>query len=677
MENNQETDKNLETARQLIEKIKEQLGYENQKIEEYKLKMYHENDFKVSKFQAYTGPNYYLDRAALVFNIFISPVGDSVEFFKEKIVKVFPKAAEWNTPYVVDLFCKTLLETLKMDIDLFINKYSIGTDGDDYVVAIEYFDKKVAKEAVYLVSDWFYAITNDDNKFDFLSQWQALQNKFDKTLFGGPTIYSLVEAGLKREIPVIYLYEENQFMWGYGKKQLRGRSTTFHNDGIKDTEFTMYKDMVGDFLVKCGFPTPQGTNCYTDEEIIDAVRKLKFPVVVKPVAGHKGQGVTTGIESEEQALEAFHKIIKSAQDEGVSFEGALVQQQIYGTDHRLLAVAGKFAAALERVPAYVDGDGVNTIEKLIEEENKKIIRLDNARSPLCKIKVDDNLIEYLTLQGLSLNDVPKAGERITLRRVANISAGGVSINVTDKIHPLNIKMVEDIASYFNVRCLGIDVLAQDISKPWTEGNFGIIEINAGPGVFMHLAPAYGGSIDVPGKIILSHFKRPENARIPIIATNYVSQEFTNLLNAKLHEIKSTIFFSSLTNKGVYFNGEYFYNNPNHDANVENLLRHPKTEFALIAHNVDDIFDFGLVHCGADMIILDNPRKAEEKTLLEQLLPGGYVLYIEHNQIYLKNNGDVLNSCTFDENNNDDKEHKLLSMLEPMLPELINKYEYND
>jgi cyanophycin synthetase len=439
----------------------------------------------------------------------------------------------------------------------------------------------------------------------------------------------------------------------------------------------MYKDMVGEFLEKCGFPTPKGRNCFTEEEVLETVRELGFPVVVKPVAGHKGQGVTTGVETEEQAIEAFRKIVNAAKEEGVNFDGALVQQQIYGTDHRLLAVNGKFVAALERVPAYVDGDGVSTIEKLIEEENKKVIRLDNARSPLCKIKIDDNLKEFLKLQGLTLQSVPKAGERITLRRVANISAGGVSINVTDKIHPLNVKLVEDIAMYFNVRCLGIDVLAQDISKPWTEGNFGIIEINAGPGVFMHLAPAYGGSIDVPGIIILSHFKRPENARIPIIAANYVSQAFANLLNAKLHEIKPQIFFASLTRKGVYFNGEYFYNHPDHDANIENMLRNPKVDFALIMHDVDDIFDYGLVHRGADLIILDEPRYAEEKTLLSQLLPGGHIVYVEGNEIYLKHNGEILNSTYFEENNPDDKEQKLLAIIEPILYDLVNKYEFND
>ena len=479
--NDSETDKNLEAARQLIERIKQQFGYEAEKIEEYKKQMYREKDFEVSRFKAYSGPSYYLDRAALVFNIFIAPVGDSVDFFKQEVAKELPKYASDDSKYVVDLFAKVLIDVLKMDIDLYVNKYSVSTDGEEYVIAVEYLDKNIAMECAYLVSDWFYAISND-KKFDFKKDWLKLQADFDRTLYGGPTLYSLIESGLKRNIPVFYLFEENQFQWGYGKKQLRGRSTTFHTDGIKDTEFTMFKDMCGEFLEKCGFPTPTGVNTFSVEEAVAESVKVGYPCVVKPVAGHKGQGVTTGITDEAGVREAFQKIVASAEEAGAKFEGALVQKQIYGTDHRLIAVAGKFVAALERVPAYVDGDGTNTIDKLIDIENDLIIRLDNARSPLCKIKKDDNLTEFLNLQNLSLESVPKAGERITLRRVANISAGGVSINVTDKIHPLNVKMVEDIASYFNVKCMGIDVLAEDISKPWTEGNFGIIEINAGPGV---------------------------------------------------------------------------------------------------------------------------------------------------------------------------------------------------
>jgi cyanophycin synthetase len=172
---------------------------------------------------------------------------------------------------------------------------------------------------------------------------------------------------------------------------------------------------------------------------------------------------------------------------------------------------------------------------LIEKENAKEIRLDNARSPLCKIKIDDNLKDFLALQNKDLTYIPDAGEKITLRRVANISAGGVSINVTSKIHPDNVKLVENIARYFKVKCLGIDVLAQDISKSWREGNFGIIEINAGPGVFMHLAPAYGGSIDVPKHIMLSHFDTQTKGRIPIIAGNFIPQQMMEKIVSILND----------------------------------------------------------------------------------------------------------------------------------------------
>jgi cyanophycin synthetase len=232
----------------------------------------------------------------------------------------------------------------------------------------------------------------------------------------------------------------------------------------------MFKDMVGEFLEMCGFPTPKSVNCFSEEEAIDVAKEIGFPVVLKPVAGHKGQGVTTNIESVNEVRKAFHKIIQLAEQQGVPFEGALVQKQVYGTDHRLLAVGGKFVAALERVPAFVEGNGYDTIEKLIEIENAKEIRLDNARSPLCKIKIDDNLKDFLALQNKDLSYVPAAGEKITLRRVANISAGGVSINVTDKVHPDNIKMVEDIARFFKVKCLGIDVLQKIYQNP------GVMEI---------------------------------------------------------------------------------------------------------------------------------------------------------------------------------------------------------
>ena len=625
-------------------------------------------DFKVTKFYAYSGPNYYLNRQAVVFNLYIDAQGNKVDFYTDEILEKFPLLANDIPGSVVDLFAEVLIQVLKMDIDLFINNYSISEDGDEFVIAVEYLDEVVTEDSVYFVSDWFQAM-NDRARFDFDKKFLQLQDDFDKTLFGGPTLYSLIEAGLKRNIPVFFLKEENQFQWGYGKKQIRGRSTTFHVDGIKDTEFTMFKDMVGEFLEMCGFPTPTGTNCFSEDEAIEVANELGFPVVVKPVAGHKGQGVTTGIESEKEVRKAYQNIISMSEENDVQFEGALVQQQIYGTDHRLLSVGGKFAAALERVPAYIDGNGKDTIEELIRVENDKLVRLDNARSPLCKINIDDDLTDYLDLQKLSLSSVPNDDERIVLRRVANISQGGASINVTDKIHPQNIKLVEDIAKYFTVTCLGIDVLAKDISKPWDEGDFGIIEVNAGPGVFMHLAPAIGGSIDVPGQIIRTYFPKEGYDRVPIIAGNNLSINFCNLLYGRLKEIKPDIEFASLTEGGVYFNGEYFFKNKDHNQNVKIIIRNPKLDFAVLNHNKDDIFDFGILHEGADIIILDNPHYAEE-TLKRDLLGNGYFVNISDNEIIVIQNEKEIGKYQFEEN----KDEILLKALEPLLEDLLGKYE---
>ena len=672
MAENNHDDKTLEVARELIDTIREQFNLESGKLQEARKEVDYGEDFEVSKFYTYSGPNYYLDTKAVVFNLYIAPKGASVEFLKEKVTEVFPQLSNIETPYVVDLFAHSLIQTLKMDIDLYINKFRISRIKEEYVIAVEYLDDYIVEDAVYLLSDWFRALS-EDMDFNFQEEFLKLQEDFDKTMFGGPTLYSLIEAGLKNNIPVNYLFEENQFMWGYGKKQLRGRSTTFNTDGIKDTEFTMYKDMMGDFLEMCGFPTPKGKNCFTEDETVEEALNLGFPVVVKPVAGHKGQGVTTGIESDEEVRKAFNNIIKGAAEEGVNFEGALVQQQIYGTDHRLLAVGGKFAAALERVPAFVIGNGTDTIEQLIIEENTKEIRLDNARSPLAKIHIDEDLEDYLALQDLSLDSIPAAEEKIQLRRVANISAGGVSINVSDNMHPANIQLVEDISGFLDVKCLGIDVLAADISKPWSEGNFGIIEVNAGPGVFMHLAPAYGGSIDIPKLIMDSHFIKENYARIPIIAANKVSTKLAEKIHFKLKEIKPSLYFGALTDEGVFFNNRFFHNNEEHDQNVKIILRNPKVDVAVFTHTKDDIYDYGTYHEGADMVILEEPDGAEEIVLKEQLVPGGILIDINKDEIALYKNNEKVQSAYF--RGEEEKAEKIISLIgASALSELINKYE---
>jgi len=214
-------------------------------------------------------------------------------------------------------------------------------------------------------------------------------------------------------------------------------------------------------------------------------------------------------------------------------------------------------------------------------------------------------------------------------------------------------------------------LAADISKPWKEGNFGIIEINAGPGVFMHLAPAYGGSIDVPGIIMASHFDTPQQSRIPIIAGANIPEELALEINEKLHALKPDIYFASLTEKGVHFNGRYFHKNPDHDQNVKIILRNPKTDFALFSHSVDDIYDYGLLHQGADMVILMDAAYAQQKTLKQQLTEDGLLVEVTGREIKLTQNG-TEEIVTVDEN--ESVTGKISEVIGRQLEQLIGKYD---
>ena len=624
VEDIKEAEKIKEEAEKLLEETKEAVKKTEELIEEEITKPEGDNimsGFELTDMRTLIGPNYFIDEQAILSYLFIEAGTPDMDFFLKEVEKYFPKINKNPPSDLPELFAKTISLVNQMDLNLYCDKYAIHPYKEEFRIAIQYLDAKITKKCCYFVLDWFNDIA-DGKEFPVEEEFEILQQKFDRTAFGGPTLYSILETAYKQEIPMFYLYQENVFQLGYGKKQRRCRSTTVHTDSIKDTEFTCYKDLCKDFLLNIGFPTPTGKLVFDIEEAIEIAEEIGYPVVIKPLAGHKGQGVTTGIQNADELGHHFEMLDEAL---GEGHDGIITEKQVTGTDHRLLVVGGRFIAALERVPAYVKGDGENDIERLIAAENSKEVRLDNARSPLCKIKIDDDLLEILKEKGLSLSYVPKADEEIILRHVANISAGGVSINVTDKIHPKNIKLAEDIAKYLCINVFGIDALAEDISKPWDENPFSIIEINAGPGIFMHLAPAIGGSIDVPSKIIESYFETPLDSRIPIIACNTISPELSERIVDMLLLIDPALEIASVTSEnGVYFNNEFFCNRPIYSTNIRNVLRNPKLDFAIIEYTTDDIWEEGMLSKGSDLVILDNPDKIEE-TLMRDLLPDGVII----------------------------------------------------
>ncbi len=569
--------------------------------------------------RTFNGPNVFLPQKAVSFRLNIKEDGGEFSNILEELERYLPNAAKWSPESLADLFIKTVIEIEKMDMELYVSFSSCREiDPGTYEVAVELIDEHIGEEAVYLAEELLNNCA-DRRTFGFEREFQGLQAAFSRTLYGGPTLYSIIHAAYHANIPTFYLSYANQFQWGYGRRQVRGRSTTVSTDGIKDTEFTCFKDTVKEFLADAGLPVPRGGVFTRLEPALEMAEELGFPVVVKPVSGHKGQGVTTNIQSLAEVEEAFTALLEAEVKGGI-----IVEQQVTGHDHRLLTVGGKCVAALKRVPAYVIGDGRGTIEELIEKENQTFVRRNNARSPLASINIDDDLQAYLRLQDLRLNSVLDEGQQVFLRRVANISAGGVSINVTDKIHPDNELLAEHVAAFLNLTILGVDVLADDITKSWRESPLSIIEINAGPGVFMHLAPAQGESIDVPGMIMKSLFHSGGRGRIPILVFSRLSRAMQERTTNIVRSSGQDLIVGSASAEGVYFDGKFLSKNERQWTQVAVLLRHQHLDAAIIEYRDQDIVDDGLRYAGADIVCLLEATEAEQ-VLARDIEDGGWLL----------------------------------------------------
>jgi cyanophycin synthetase len=565
------------------------------------------------------GPSYYLEKPAVLFDLLIHQEQPRVGDILSRLGGQFSTLDRPEPADLGELAARLALEIGGLTLDLLPYSWASTPVDAGYKIAVEFLDPELTTRAVRLTVELLDEAAGGDVG-DVHGRWLRLQEYFDKSTYGGPTIYSLLEAAARLGIPRLYLPAENLFQWGYGRNQVRGASTTFHVDSIKDTEFTCYKDKVKAFLADIGFPTPPGKVCRTVEDAERTAAAIGYPVVVKPVVGHKGHGVTTGIGEEMRLRDAARALSEASGGAPI-----IVEQHVAGTDHRLLTVGGRFVAALQRVPAHVVGDASHNIRELIDDENARDIRSDNARSPLARITVDRDLEDYLRSQGMRLDAVPADGQVVYLRRVANISAGGVSRNVTDSIHPLNAKLAEDVASYFGVTCLGIDVLAEDIAKPWIDAPFAIIEINAAPGVFMHLRPAEGEPVDAPGIIMSTLVPTPRSARIPLICFNALEESLAKPLGEELAWMVSEgEVVGVLRGERLSFDGEHFCCPRTYTEGLRAMLRNPRLAVAVVECGSRHLLHEGHLFDLADIVVLDGPDEIEEG-LVRDVAPGGWLV----------------------------------------------------
>ena len=328
----------------------------------------------------------------------------------------------------------------------------------------------------------------------------------------GPSTGAIVDAAKARGIPWQRLTEETSYsQLGHGVKQQRIQATVTGNTSLLGYGVADDKDWTKQLLGDAGIAVPWGRTCHSWEETRAAAGAIGWPVVTKPLVGNHGRGVTTNITNEEELRSGYDAALRH-------HDAVIIETFVRGEDHRLLVIDGKLVAAARRRPAHVIGDGVSTLQQLIDRENADPRRGVGHENLLTQIDIDHQTHRMIEQAGLTLDSVAPEGEMVLLKPTANISTGGTATDLTDDVHPEVKYAAERIARLIGLDILGIDLLAETLAKPLEEQSAGVVEVNAGPGFRMHIAPTHGTGRDVGKAVVDMLFPDPtDDGRIPIAA----------------------------------------------------------------------------------------------------------------------------------------------------------------
>ena len=348
-----------------------------------------------------------------------------------------------------------------------------------------------------------------DQPFDVTATVERLREVAAQSLLG-PSTDSIVQAARERNIPFRRLNEYSLVQLGYGSKQRRIRASETDETRAIAESIAQDKELTRQLLQAAGVPTAQGYPVTSAEDAWETAEYIGVPVVVKPQDGNQGRGVTTNVTTKEQVLAGYAAALEES-------SSVIVEKFAPGNDYRLLVVNGKVVAASRREPAQVMGDGRTSIRELVEIENRDPRRAEHHSSSLSTIHIDEIALNILKDQGFNPSSIPLAGQMVLIRRNANLSTGGTAIDVTELVHPEVAARAIDAAKVVGLDVAGIDVIASDITQPLEAQHGIIVEVNAAPGLRMHLTPSTGEPREVGAAIVDMLFPPGENGRIPIAA----------------------------------------------------------------------------------------------------------------------------------------------------------------
>jgi cyanophycin synthetase len=415
----------------------------------------------------------------------------------------------------------------------------------------------------------------------------------------GPSTGSIVEEAVARDIPWIRLGTNSLVQLGYGVNQMRFQATITCKTSSIAVDIACNKEQTKKMLDAASIPVANGGICVDEEDLEAVVKKIGYPIVLKPLDGNHGKGASINVKTWEDAVDGLAYAKKYS-------HRVIVEKFITGYDFRVLIIDNKLVAAAKREPAHVKGDGKQTIQQLIEETNLDPRRGYGHENVLTQIDVDRDTTDLLEKLGYTLETVPRKDEVVYLKSTANLSTGGTSIDITDMMHPENIFLCERISRVIGLDICGVDIMAENLTQPLKETGGCILEVNAAPGFRMHLAPSEGLPRNVAAPVIDMLYPPGKPSRIPIIAITGTNGK-TTTTRLIAHIVKNNGFrVGFTTSDGIYVQNHLMEKgDTTGPISAEYILKDPTVEFAVLETARGGILRAGLGFSRCDIGIITN------------------------------------------------------------------------
>ena len=574
---------------------------------------------KILKIQALRGPNIWsVQRKKLIQmrldleEMEISPT-NKIEGFRERIEKMFPTMIEHRCSegerggffsriergtwmgHVIEHIALEIQTLAGMETG-FGRTRETKTPGI-YNVVFSYTEENVgmfAAESAVAIAEALIAGT----AYDLDADIQKMREIRERVRLG-PSTGSIVEEAVARDIPWIRLGTNSLVQLGYGVNQMRFQATITCKTSSIAVDIACNKEQTKKMLDAASIPVAGGGICVVEEDLTEIIKKIGYPIVLKPLDGNHGKGASINVTNWEDAVAGMayaknysHRII--------------VEKFITGFDFRVLVIDNKLVAAAKRVPAHVIGNGKDTIQQLIDITNLDPRRGYGHENVLTQIDVDRDTEDLLVKLNYTLNTIPNNEETVYLKSTANLSTGGTSVDVTDMMHPENVFLCERISRVIGLDVCGVDIMAENLTQPLKENGGCILEVNAAPGFRMHLAPSEGLPRNVASPVIDMLYPLGKPSRIPIIAITGTNGK-TTTTRLLAHIVKNNGFkVGFTTSDGIYVQNHMMEKgDTTGPVSAEYILKDPTVEFAILETARGGILRSGLGFSRCDIAVITN------------------------------------------------------------------------